>query len=336
MRRLFLAVLFAVCCSLVLAGESRGQVPEVRFAQQFSMGYLQFNVMKHQGLLEKHAKALGIPEVKISWVTFNGPDMMNDALLSGAVDIASGGVPGLLTIWAKTRGTPQEVRGVSAMSQQPVLLTCRDPRIKTVRDLQPGDRIALPAVKVSAQAVMLQMAAAKEWGEAQFDRLDSMTFSMSPPDATAGMLAGKSDFNCSFTVPPFQNMQLRSSKDIHVVLDSYDLTGPATGGTAWTTKRFHDSNPKLYQAIINAMQEASEFVAANPRETAAYYAADQKTRIDLDLMMELLSDPRQRYIMAPQATMQWATFMHKLGRIKTAPASWKDLFWPEIHGLQGS
>lgn len=334
MRRTILFMLAAVLIA-VLSPVVRAQVPEVRFAQQFSMAYLQFNVMKHQGLLEKHAKALGIPEVKITWITFNGPDAMNDALLSGAIDIASGGVPGLLTIWAKTKGTAQEVRGVSALSQQSVLLTTRNPNVKSVRDFTATDRIAVPAVKVSAQAVMLQMAAAKEWGDDQFDRLDALTFSMSPPDATNGMLAGSKDFNSSFTVPPFQNIQLRD-KAIHVVMDSYDLLGPSTGGTAWTTKKFHDGNPKLYQAIINALIEASAYVASNPNETAAYYVADTRAKIDLDLMLQIMADPRYRYIMVPQGTMKWADFMYQRGRIKVRAASWKDLYWPEIHNMDGS
>jgi hypothetical protein len=167
--------------------------------------------------------------VKISYITFNGPDMTNDALLSGAVAIASGGVPGLPTIWAKTKGTPQEVRGIAAMSQQVVLLTSKHPNIGTVRNLKQGDRIALPAVKVSAQAIVLQMAAAKEWGDAAFDRFDSLTFSMTPPDATAGMLSA--------------------------------------GGTFLISKRFHDGIPKLYRAIVKAMQEASQYIAVQPRET---------------------------------------------------------------------
>jgi len=70
------------------------QAPEIRFARQFSMGYLQFNMMQQHKLLEKHAKEAGIPELKVSWATFNGPNAMNDALLSGSVDIVSGGVPG--------------------------------------------------------------------------------------------------------------------------------------------------------------------------------------------------------------------------------------------------
>ena len=332
MRRIASLLLTAL---LLAAGTCRADVPEVRFAQQFSMGYLQFNVMNHLNLLQKHAAALGIPEVKISYITFNGPDMMNDALLSGAVDIASGGVPGLLTIWAKTKGTPQEIKGVAAMSQQVVLLTSKDPNIKTIRDFKPGDRIALPAVKVSAQATMLQMAAAKEWGEASFDRLDSLTFAMSPPDATAGMLSAGGDFMNAFTVPPFQNMQLKDPA-IHVVLSSEDVVGPSTGGTSWTSKRFHDGNPKLYLAIVNAMQEASEFIAVHPRETAEFYAADVKGKIDIDLMVGLLQDPRYKYVLTPRSMTVWSDFMFKMGRIKHKPASWKDLYWQEIHGLDGS
>lgn len=314
---------------------ARAEVGEIRFAQQFSMGYLQFNVMKHQSLLAKHLAALGLPEVKVNWVTFSGPDMMNDALLSDSIDIASGGMPGLLTIWAKTKGSAQEVRGVAAMSQQPLLLNSRNPKVHTIKDLTEADRIALPAVKVSAQAVLLEMAAAREWGDAAYDRLDRLTFSLSPPDATSGLLAGGGDFNAAFTVPPFQTMQLRDPA-IHTVLSSDDVIGPSSGGTAWTTKKFHDTNPKLYRALLDAMQEASEFIAAHPKETVAYYAADTKMRIDTDMMEGLLADPKFKYVLTPTATLRWANFMHKVGRIKIAPESWKDLFWPEIYDRDGS
>jgi NitT/TauT family transport system substrate-binding protein len=330
--RFNLALIFTV---VLVCGPVKAEVPEVRFAQQFSMGYLQFDVMRHQDLLQKHAAALGIPEVKVSYIVFSGPDMMNDALLSGGIDVASGGLPGLITIWGKTRGTAQEVRGISAMSRQPALLTSRDPRIKSIRDFTPNDRIALPAPKVSAQAVLLQMAAAATWGDAEYQRLDALTFALSPPDATTGMLAGHGEFTSAFTVPPYQNMQLRDPA-IHVVLSSEDVVGASTGGCAWTTKRFHDADPKLYQALLDAMEEGSEFVASHPRETAEYYAADVRGKVDIDLIVELLTDKRYRYVLTPEATMKWATFMNKVGRLKVAPASWKDLFWPEIYGLNGS
>ena len=188
----------------LFAATAAGEAPEIRFARQFSMGYLQFNVMEKHHLLEKHAKALGIPEVKVVWATFNSPAAMNDALLSGSVDIVSGGVPGLLTIWARTQGSANAVKGIAAFSSQPILLNTSNPKINRLADYTDQDKIALPAVKVSVQAMMLQMAAAKEWGEANYAKLDPITVGMSPPDSTIALLSGTSDITSVFSVPPFQ------------------------------------------------------------------------------------------------------------------------------------
>ena len=223
----FKAILGAIACTTAMLGllaPAMAQVPEIRLAKQFSMGYLQLNVMEHQKLIEKHANLLGIPDVKVSWLVFNGPAAVNDALLSGTIDIASGGVPGLLVLWAKTKGTPQEVRGVSALSSQPFLLNSRNPDLKTIKDFKASDRIAVPAVKVSVQAIMLQMAAAKAFGEKEFAKLDVQTVSMSPPDATIALLGGKSEVNAAFSVPPFQYQQLEQA-GIHTVVNSFDVMG---------------------------------------------------------------------------------------------------------------
>src|SRR6266568_1661326 len=131
-----------------VATTASAQAPEIRFARQFSMGYLQFNVMEKHHLVEKHAKAAGLPDVKVVWATFNSQAAMNDALLSGSVDIVSGGVPGLLTIWARTHGTANAVKGVTAFSSQPILLNTRNPNIKRLTDFSDKDKIAVPAVKV--------------------------------------------------------------------------------------------------------------------------------------------------------------------------------------------
>ena len=153
-----------LCAPLLALAPLSASAQEVRIARQFSMGYLQFNVMEHDKLLEKHAAALGLKDVKIAWSTFNGPNAMNDALISDSIDIVAGGVPGLLTLWNRTKGTQNEVRGISALSSQPFLLNTRSDNIKSIADLKDSDRIAVPAVKVSVQAVALQMAAAKLHG----------------------------------------------------------------------------------------------------------------------------------------------------------------------------
>jgi NitT/TauT family transport system substrate-binding protein len=321
---------YALAAAAMLCGglATTTQAQEIRLAQQFSMGYLQLNVMQHQKLIEKHAAALGIPNAKVSWFKFNGPTAVNEALISGNVDIGSGGVPGLLTLWARTKGTPQEVRGISALSSQPFLLNTRDPDIKTIKDFKDSDRIAVPAVKSSVQALTLQMAAAKAYGEKEFEKLDPLTVSMTPPDATVALLKGGAQITAAFSVPPFQYQQLED-KSVHTVLNSFDVMGGSHTFTAiWTSAKFRDSNPVLYKAFVAALKEASA--------AAALWIEDSQSKLPLDSAGKIVSGPQVHWTMVPENTMKFAEFMARVGRLKAKPDSWKDYFFPEIHGEKGS
>jgi NitT/TauT family transport system substrate-binding protein len=312
------------------------EVAEIRFARQFSMGYLQFNMMERHKLLEKHAKAMGLPEVKVVWATFNGPNAMNDALLSGSVDIVSGGVPGLITLWAKTKGTPLAVKGITAFSSQPLLLNTRNPNVKSIADFTDQDKIALPAVKVAVQAVFLQMAAAKLWGQASYAKLDPLTVSMTPPDSTIALLSGSAGVTAVFSVPPFQQQQLEGS-GIHTVLNSFDvMDGPHTMTVAWTSSQFRDKNPQLYKALVAAFGEATDMLGANLKEAAQYWADDVKSKLPVEKVAAIASGPQVKWTMTPQNSLKFAEFMHAVGTIKEKPADWKELFFPEIHHLPGS
>jgi NitT/TauT family transport system substrate-binding protein len=315
---------------------AQAQVPEIRLAKQYSMGYLQLNVMEHQKLIEKHAKLLGIPEVKVSWLLFNGPAAVNDALLSGTIDIASGGVPGLLTLWAKTKGTPQEVRGVSALSSQPFLLNTRNPDIKTVKDFKDSDRIAVPAVKVAVQAITLQMAVARAYGAKEYDKLDKLTVSMSPPDATVALLGGKSEIDSAFSVPPFQYQQLEHP-GIHTVVNSFDVMGGSHSFTvAWTSAKFRDKNPVLYKALIAALQEATEIINKDKAAASKLWIEDSKSKLPPEMVAKIVAGPQVRWTLTPEATLKFADFMSSVGTLKVKASSWKDYFFPEVYDLKGS
>jgi NitT/TauT family transport system substrate-binding protein len=332
----FLSALAGSAAMLGLLAPAVAQVPEIRLAKQYSMGYLQLNVIEHQKLIEKHAKLLGIPEVKVSWETFNGPAAINDALLSGNIDIASGGVPGLLVLWAKTKGTPQEVRGVSALSSQPFLLNSRNPDVKTIKDLKQSDRIAVPAVKVSVQAIMLQMAAAKAFGEKEFAKFDVQTVSLSPPDATIALMGGKSEINAAFSVPPFQYQQL-DQPGVHTVLNSFDVMGGSHSFTvAWTSAKFRDKNPVLYKALIAALREATDIVNKDKAAAGALWIEDSKSKLPREMVAKIVAGPQVRWTMTPENTMKFADFMTGVGTLKVKAASWKDYFFPEIYDLKGS
>ena len=332
-------ILRAIVAGVALLGllpQASAQAPEIRLAEQFSIGYLQLNVMKHQKLIEKHAKALGLADAKVSWFKFNGPTAVNEALISGNIDIGSGGVPGLLTLWARTKGTPQEVRGISALSSQPFLLNTRNPAIKSIKDFKESDRIAVPAVKSSVQAFALQMAAAKAYGAKEFEKLDHLTVAMTPPDATIALLKGGAQITAAFSVPPFQYMQLEDPK-IHTVLNSFDVMGGSHTFTAiWTSAKFRDSNPVLYKAFVAALKEATEIVNKDKRAAAALWIEDSKSKLPLDTAAKIVSGAQVHWTMVPENTMKFADFMAGVGRLKAKPASWKDYFFPEIYDVNGS
>jgi len=316
-------------------GATSAAAAEIRLAEQFSMGYLQFNVMKRDRLIEKYAAQRGLKDFTVSWQRFNGPSAMNEALLSNSTDIVSGGVPGLITLWDKTQGTSFEVKGICALSSQPFLLNTSNAAIKSIKDFSERDRIAVPSVKVSVQAVVLQMAAAAAFGEENFAKLDNLTVSMSPPDATIALLTGSGNINTVFSVPPFQFQQLEQA-NIHTVLSSFDVLGPHTFTVAWTSARFRKDNPELYAAFLDAMKEATAIVTADPARTAQAWIDASRSKLPLEMVTKVVSGNDVKWTMAPAATMKFATFMHKVGSIKHRPASWKELFFPEIAELDGS
>jgi NitT/TauT family transport system substrate-binding protein len=328
--------LLLVMTALLPASVSRAEVPEVRFARQFSMGYLQFNVIEHEKLIQKHAALLGIPEVKVSGVRFNGPSMMNDALLSDTVDIVGGSPNGMYALWAKTVGTPREVRAISALVTSPYVITSNDPAITTIADLEKCTKIPVPSLKVSSPAVTVQMAAVKLYGMKEFARFDPLTVTMSPADATVALLSGSAEINCSVALPPFMQFQLQNPK-VHAIATSFDLAGgPTTYTVAYTSAKFRDKNPKLYQAVYDALAEATDRVATDTQAAARYWIEDSDSKLTVDFVAAAGSGKDVHWTMTPEATLKQAEFMADVGTIKIKPKSWKDYFFPEAYGLPGS
>src|ERR1700719_2764797 len=125
MQRRLATLALMVAAGLGLAGSSappaRAEAATLRVAKQFGLGYLQFMVMQDRRLIEQHAKAAGLGDVTVEWATFRSSDVMKDALISGSVDFVSLGIPGIVTIWSKTRGTI-DVKAASALNIAPLYL----------------------------------------------------------------------------------------------------------------------------------------------------------------------------------------------------------------------
>jgi NitT/TauT family transport system substrate-binding protein len=245
MKRLsrLIAMLGCALVAAAAAATAYAEVGTVRIARNFGTAYLQLMIMQHQGLVEKHAKTMGLGDIKVEWVQFAAGAYINDALLAGKLDIASGGVPPFLTLWSRTQDN-LNVKGITTLCSMPLYLVTRNPAIWTVRDYGPNDRISIAGAGSSIQTIVLQMAVAKEFGVANYAKLNPNMINLPHPDGLAALLAGDKQIESLLSAPPYQNQALERP-GIRRVLSSYEvLGGPATFDLVWTTGRFHDANPK--------------------------------------------------------------------------------------------
>jgi len=303
---------------------------ELRIAEQFGIVYLLLNIAQDQKLIEKQGKAAGL-DIKVENVKLSGGAAVNEALLSGSIDIAGAGVGPLLTIWDRTVGK-QNVRGVASLGNFPYYLTSTNPAVKTIADFTDKDRIALPAVGVSVQSRILQLASSKLWGDAQFNRLDKLQIALPHPEATAAIIKGGTEVNAHFGNPPFQEQGLAGNPGAHIVLKSYDvLGGPASATVLYATEKFRRDNPKTYKAFIDALAEAARFATAKPEEAADIFIRTNNSKLDRDFLIKIIKNPEVQYKLTPQNTYQLAGFMHRVGAIKNRPASAKDYFFDDAH-----
>ncbi len=329
----FCKATIAVCAALAASTIARAEVSEITIAQQYGVSFLPLMVMEKQALVEKHAAQAGLAGLKVAWAKMAGPSVMNDGLISGNLHFAAQGAPSLITLWSKTNG---QIKGVAALTTYPLYLVTRDPNVKKLSDFSDKDKIAVPSVKISTQAIMLQMAAAKEFGEKNYTKLDPLTISLSHPDATLAFIGNTAGVNTHFSTSPFYEQEIKVP-GAHLITTSYEiLGGPATALVLTTSAKFRDANPKAYRAVYDALSEA--IATINKDKTAAakfYLEAAHDTKNSVNDIVAMISDKDYAYTLKTDKVFATAQFMAKIGSIKQSPAAIGDLFFPENAAQKG-
>ena len=269
----------------------------------------------------------------VDWVLLASGGASVEALISGNIDVVTSGPTNLLAAWDRTQG---EVKGLAASSAAPMLLVTRNPDVKTLADFSDKDRIAVPTLKTSVQAVMLQIAAARQLGEANRHKLDPLTTRLGHPDAVSAVLSTDNEVNSHFSSPPFMQMELKDPR-VHVVLNSDGIMdGSLTNVVVFSRRQFVDENPKIAQAIVAALEEADRLIQEDPRKAAELYLAETREKLTVDELVEMMKQPGVVFTTTPSATMLLAEQMAKGGLIKTSPKDWKEFFFPFVHGQPGN
>ena len=217
-------------------------------------------------------------------------------------------------------------------------LISRDPNIKSIKDFGPNDKIAVPTVKVSTQAIVLQIAAAELFGADQWSKLDANTVQLGHPDAYAALSNPQHEVHSHFSIPPFTFLEMKNVPGAHVVLSSPDVMGgPLSQAQFFTTTKFADANPKIIQAVREATKEAQDLIRSDTKTAVEIYKeiTGDKTSVE-DLLAWLKEPGMMEWNLEPQGTMKFAAHLYRTGTLKTQPKAWTDYYLPVAHDLKGN
>lgn len=333
--RTYAAALLMTVASIGATCASAQEKTEITITKQPSILYLPALVMQKQALIEKNAAKEGVKNLKVNWRSFSSGGASTDALLSGNVEIVNSGLGNLLLLWDRTKG---KVKGITTNSALPLALVTRDPKIKSIKDFGPKDKIAVPTVRVSTQAILLQMAAEKEWGADQWAKLDANTVQLGHPDAAAMLANPNGEISSHFGAPPYIYKELKTVPNAHIILRSNDIIdGGLSQSTLFTTTKFAQANPKIIKAVLEASAQAIDYIKQHTPEAVDIYremSGDQTSREEL---LDMLKQPGMMdFQMAPAGSMKFAKHMVKVGILKTEPKAWTDYFLPESASLKGN
>jgi len=312
---------------------ARAEVAEVQITQQFGIGNLPLMLMQHDKLVEKQAAARGLADLKATFTAFTGPTAMVEGILSGALHVALLGPPSLALLWDKTNGNVKSIGGITTYN---LYLNTRNPDIKSIRDFTDKDRIALPGVKTSAMSIMLQMAAEREFGPGQQFKLDPLTVALGHPDGMTAVLNPKSEIDAHFTSSPFHEREVKAG--LRTITTANDINGGQSSAVLLAaTEKFRGDNPKVYAAVIAAVDEAVGWLKADERRAVKLYLEMAKgAQMTEEDGIAMLKSSGFEFTRTPHNVGNVFNFMARVGLIKSKPASWKDLFFPEAASLPGS
>ena len=140
LRRLALVLALAVVAAAVVTAPARAQEP-VRIGMGFGLAFLPIFLCEDLKLIEKHGKDAHL-NLKATYQRFLSAGPLQDAVASGAIDVAPFGVAPLLAAWEKGKGSPRQILAVAGLSTLPLTLLTNRAGVRTLADFRATDRIS--------------------------------------------------------------------------------------------------------------------------------------------------------------------------------------------------
>jgi NitT/TauT family transport system substrate-binding protein len=323
-----IAALAAACLAIAPARAQQ----EVKIGVGFGISFLPVYLVDELKLIEKHGKDAGL-DLKTTYHRFSGSGPMQDAIISGAIDMGPLGTSAILTVREKARGTPQEMLTISGVATLPLVLITNQQNIKKLSDFKASDRISMPSI-VSPQMYLLQMQAEKEFGPGQHDKMKPQVIALPHPESLNALVSGSTEVTAYFSPPPFTQAALKTGK-VSRVLSSTDIMGKASFIIMGASKRFVDANPKIPPVVAKAIEEAAALIKNEPARAAEIYLKREPSKLlDQAAMESILKEYADDFGSSVHGVQAYADFMGRLGQLKNPPKSWKEIVTPSIANTQ--
>ena len=300
-RRPFLASA-AAAASFAASDAARAQAPgKLVIATQPGLGYAPMVVVKQKRWLEE-----AVPGLQVEWKVISSSVAIREAMLAGEVQIGCGSVAPFLI--GRDRGF--RTRLIAALNTVDLWLLTNAPRVQSVRDFRPGDKVAVVAPDTN-QAFVLRRAAQQAFGDPK--ALDLAMLSMPHPDALQSVLTNQVAGYVG--APPFQ--EAAAARGVRRLLSSTDLFGPLTFNVCFAREQLERQNAPALRALQAAVQRAIGLLTEQPAEAATLLALDAG-QPEAELARQL-AQPETRFTTEPAGVDALGAFMHETGFLR-APA----------------
>jgi NitT/TauT family transport system substrate-binding protein len=327
-RRWFYSLI--VLCALSAMARPACADEQVKIGIGFGLAFLPTYICEDLKLVEKYGKEQHLT-IRVSYERFLSAAAVQDAIASRTIDMGPFGTAPLLTAWEKgkeTKDTRRQIFAVSGMTTMPLVLLSDQPRVRSIADLRPSDRIAVPTL-TAPQMYLLEMQSEKVLG--QYDRLRDEVVALSHADAIAALFSGDGPATAYFASPPFTEIALKDSK-MHRILSSEDVIGgKASFLIIGATKSYIEAHPKIPEIVDKAMDEAARLIHDDPRRAAQIYLEHEPSKaLDAADIEAVLRENKDGFGSPVGGVQAFADFMGRHGELKTPPQSWKEIVAPAL------
>jgi len=317
-KSVILLIVIIMVLVFILAGcaGSTRESKKVVVAQQYGLGYAPLIVVQERKLIEKYYEG-----AQVEWIQLGSGGTIREAIAAGTVDIGSMGVPPFLIAWDKELGC----KVISALCRMPLGLQTYHKEVETLDDITPDMKIALPSPG-SIQHILLSMACKKQLGGPT--ALDDQIIAMTHPDG-ANALINEVEIDAHFTSPPYIFMELET-EGIHQVLDAERdcFGGTFTFLVAIGTEEFRESNPRLFKAVADALDEAIAWINENPDEAAELLA--EVMDMEPDEVYKQLTWEGVQFSKNPEGMLEFLDFMKESGYVTKTTDDVSELIWDNL------